>query len=359
MAEKRTFYSIQILRGVAALLVVLFHVGANLHEHSDFRFVPQFYFGNGGVDLFFLISGFVIYSTTLDQRSRPLAWAWFLSRRFTRIVPLYWLMTGVKLVSLVAIPAVMEQPELAGWPVIASFLFVPAWNSTHSSVAIIAAGWTLCFEMFFYYVFAVCLALRLRPLAVITPFFVALTFLSLWRTNAWGAPGTLIDPLLLEFVGGMWIGWLTVTQRLRLGTPSAVGLLTGGSVLLVASSFLAPNVAYGARVIVWCVPAAAIMIGFIALEDRVNFRAMRVPMLLGDASYAIYLTELSIRPIVSLLRHYHVGIAGEYAAFAGVVVVALCVGVAVYQFVEKPMLRTVRFALSGVKFGARAVVPHA
>src|SRR4051812_37804455 len=94
--DKRTFYGIQVLRGAAACLVLAFHAAYNLADGNHTASLPVPYFGNGGVDLFFLISGFVIVWTTKDRWQEKQAWIVFLQKRMIRIFPLYWTLTSVK-----------------------------------------------------------------------------------------------------------------------------------------------------------------------------------------------------------------------------------------------------------------------
>jgi hypothetical protein len=121
--------SIQVLRGIAAVMVVLFHVCG-------------FQIGAAGVDIFFVISGFIMFHTNRNVFGLTGAAILFLKRRILRIAPLYWLCSafafwpGVELKSLVA-----------------SVLFVPVRSEDGSIHTVLAPGWSLNFEMFFYIVF--------------------------------------------------------------------------------------------------------------------------------------------------------------------------------------------------------------
>jgi exopolysaccharide production protein ExoZ len=338
----QVFLNVQILRGIAAIMVVLYHVGGGLRDFAGFTSIPGFYFGNSGVDLFFLISGFVIYRTTRGLVGNPNGWSVFLERRLTRIVPLYWIITSAKLASLLVLPGMLEHPELDPWQVAGSYLFIPAWDSTRSTVAIVASGWTLCFEMFFYVVCAYCLSLQWSLLRVTTPLFLALAAVGAFRTERWGSVATLLDPLLIEFVAGMWVGYLSTTHLQRLGPSAAGSLMAAGFAGLLATSAIEPAQAFALRVLVWGVPSAAILAGAIALEGRIGASTWRLPLVLGNASYAIYLAEPIVRPLVSITKRLRFGWAGEHAVFALLVVVAVFVGVAIYYTLEQPMLRVIR-----------------
>jgi exopolysaccharide production protein ExoZ len=127
--------SIQVLRGVAAVMVVLFHV-------------LGFQIGSAGVDIFFVISGFIMFHTNREVFGHAGAAILFLKRRILRVAPLYWLCTAF---------ALWPKTELK--TLAASVLFVPVRSGDGSIHTVLAPGWTLNFEMFFYIVFAAGLVL--------------------------------------------------------------------------------------------------------------------------------------------------------------------------------------------------------
>ena len=148
----RQFQSIQYLRALAALGVVIFH--ASPAEHP-------FMVGNAGVDIFFVISGFIMWSITEERPASPAA---FLKDRLIRIAPLYWLLTTLLVVGALVVPKLfpnlrIDLPYVAG-----SFLFVPMRppGSTGADPIwpVLVQGWTLNYEMFFYVLFSLCLFLR-------------------------------------------------------------------------------------------------------------------------------------------------------------------------------------------------------
>ncbi len=139
------FSSIQTLRALAALSVLFYH------ESST-----KFTVGAVGVDIFFVISGFIM--GTIGYRETPLD---FMMKRIIRIVPLYWLVTAaVCLVSL--IPGVFHQFSCDLPSLLQSLFFIPYVNQAGHIEPLMVPGWTLNYEMFFYAVFAVGLAIR-RP----------------------------------------------------------------------------------------------------------------------------------------------------------------------------------------------------
>ncbi len=330
------FYNVQVGRALAALMVVYLHVTAMISER--FGSMEWFYPGAAGVDIFFAISGFLMVTTTAGQWGQPGQWQGFIVRRLIRIVPLYWLVTAAKLAQMIVVPALAQRQTLLPWHVVASFLFIPAWNAEGEAIPLIALGWTLSFEMLFYILFAGALALRLRPVPWLTAVLIGGAILGLFRTDAWGAEAKLLDPLLLEFVFGMAIGMATLSGR-RL--PVAVALI-GLPVLflvLVATNWLDPGWANGHRTLVWGVPGALILACLVALEGHWRGRLFRFACFLGDASYAIYLAHGFVLSIVGVVFTRLLGPRFDWSHWLLVptFVVAVAGGVVVHVLIERPV----------------------
>ncbi len=126
MREYR-YDGIQALRFVAALLVVFTHSTFYVGE----RLIPGFpVWSNGaaGVDIFFVISGFVMVISSQELLARADGWRIFMMRRIARIVPLYWIATSLKLVAVISVPSLAINAGLDPWQCVKSFLFLPSFN---------------------------------------------------------------------------------------------------------------------------------------------------------------------------------------------------------------------------------------
>jgi exopolysaccharide production protein ExoZ len=267
------YVGVQILRGLAALVVMLQHDSVAMAErayHTSLRFDC----GQCGVDIFFAISGFVMVVVTAGIWGRPSTAEPFLMRRLIRVVPLYWLFTAFKVLLLLALPALAISTVLTPWHVISSFLFIP--DSALGPVVMV--GWTLSFEMLFYVLFTGALCLRVRqPVLWLAGLLTALVFVGMFRTaswnQSWAAPTKLLDPLLLEFVFGMLIGVAALNRRLL---PFRLALAL--AVLCVAallSTQVLGNDARAIRLFVWGIPAALLLLSVVSLEDRLRSRPVQ------------------------------------------------------------------------------------
>jgi exopolysaccharide production protein ExoZ len=292
--------SIQLLRGFAATAVVFHHYYDPLNDLGAARH------GAAGVDIFFVISGFIM-ATVAGNRS----WDEFLTDRVCRIYPLWF---------VAVLPWFFLQPNGLG-VILTSITLWPVWG--HVDKPALVVGWTLSYEMLFYVVFALGLAMR-RPLV---PFLIfgGLIVLELIFRNV-PLLSFIGSPMALEFLAGVLLA--KVPARPRLGAALMVAGLLG--LALSPSTFF--ETMYGtpvfARVESWGVPAVMIVYGALSLEPLLDLPGLAFPLLLGDASYSIYLFHLLL---VHRLSGWLVGM-----------VAALLFGTLVHLTIEKPILRAMR-----------------
>ena len=202
----RTLLSIQVLRAVAALGVLTHHVCNEKVAHIGSLPAPlhNLSVGVAGVDLFFVISGFVmVYASESLFGKRGAARVFFL-RRLARIVPLYWAVTAAIIIYLLVVhgTAVLMTLHSPG-SLVASFLFIPYPRMDGYLSPVHILGWTLNYEMFFYVFFAVAILLPRRAAVIaITALFIALV--AIGRIATLPPPIAFwCDPIILEFCFGM------------------------------------------------------------------------------------------------------------------------------------------------------------
>lgn len=329
-----TLYGIQVLRGIAALMVVLFHarymVGSTTIEQA-------FRNGAAGVDVFFVISGVVMALT-----APALAPTTFLWKRIARIVPLYWFFSMLKLMTMLVLDVSNREIPLEPGYVLSTFLFIPAYDGEGGVFPIIKAGWTLNFEMYFYLVCALALAVNRARFAVITSAVVGIGTIAgslLLATQGTDVPAilTILAPISLEFVGGIA---LVALWRRGLKIP------LWGCFLLVALSLAALAAAPLMeqfdliRPLVWGLPALGLVCAVLALEPQVRFDRWKPLVLLGDASYALYLAHTATLPIAfRIVKHF---IDQPLVVFVTIVLASVASGIVVHLLVERPLNSLVR-----------------
>jgi len=343
-SKKPSLLSVQILRGVAALLVVAHHCTMMVNERLGAGKGVAWNNGAAGVDIFFVISGFVmaLSSQALVGRVHPAGT--FLLRRVERIVPLYWLATTFKVVTLLAVPALAVNALGTPWHIVASYLFLPSLNPAGELFPVLLVGWTLNLEMLFYLLFAVALMLHWRPLRVLAP---VLLVLAIVRVILSAVPHgvvpvvmTLANPILIEFAFGMLL-FRVWNEGLRLPQASAWLALAGGFLVIALVPWAALSLL---RPIVWGLPALAIVAAGLSLESMAASAAMRGMLRVGDASYSIYLSHTFVLPVAAflLLRMHIQGIAGLVPGIVLGTLMSVAVGLGVYRWVELPIIEYFR-----------------
>jgi exopolysaccharide production protein ExoZ len=335
-----SFLTIQALRAVAALLVVLLHAFETWGERVD-PTAPGVNWENGaaGVDIFFIISGFVMVISSRRLADRPGAALTFLRHRIVRIVPLYWLLTTVKILAVVALGDVVLRTTLDFNFVAGSYLFLPVTDSAGHFRPVLPVGWTLTYEFLFYLLFAAALAIRVDVLRVVIPGLGLIAAAALARTETWPAWTILFDTIVVEFVFGVALAKWTL-RGFRL-PPALAGILVLAGFGLILTL---PMVSENTRVLTWGIPAFAMVAGAVSLEPLVAAALPRWLLILGDASYSIYLSHGFVLPVLGLAFS---GIVSPGPWTEGLTVI-LClvlsalVGWGVFVLIESPMLRALR-----------------
>ena len=215
------------------------------------------------------------------------------------------------------------------------YALLPVQDAGGTIRPVLPVGWTLSYEMFFYLLVALSLTLRVGLLRVAVPVLVAFSALAVVADPSWPAPFAFANTIVLEFLAGVLIG-LAVQRGLSI--PAALGgvLLAGGFALLL----FMPVVSGLLRPVTWGLPAAAIVLGAVALEDRLAPLLPRWLLASGDASYAVYLTHGFVVPAVFIA----VRLAGlsPIVSLATIVVASLLlsamVGQVTHIVLERPMM---------------------
>ena len=376
--------SIQVLRALAALIVVVYHTRAieglmiDGQGSGEATLVAGLWTkGFAGVDLFFVISGFIMVYVTGRARSGVTTATAFLFSRASRIYPLWWLFASVMAVYFwvaYGVPYDVQRTLGAGMieqtPIlhlVFSYLLLPQPNWP-----VLGVGWTLIHEMYFYLGFSLLLLAPWRWRG--------------WLIGLWGAgviagslaglsapfAGNFVElvfyPMTLEFVLGAFVAMLVVNGYIF--RPALVSAL--GALLFIAAMIFHPDpelrpqdglmstLQWG-RVIWFGIPAAILLYGLAALDIRGRFRSPRFLVSIGDWSYALYLSHMLVlsalkrifpfaadiaeyrlgipAPVADLLRVGTPGIADNLLFALTGIVASVIVAWLSYRFFEQPVLR--------------------
>lgn len=308
---------IRHLRGVAALLVVIFHAT----EMQRIGGMPAGWPSQAlaaGVDVFFVLSGFLMVRTTKPGASA----SDFLRRRAERILPMYWLLTVSLAVPLLLKPSLSERSiDLA--TILSSLVFLPSYLGPNTlQTTVIPVGWTLVYEAFFYALFAAGIALKVGSRGVIAVI-VVLALLHPLTTGFYAQQYT--SPLLLEFA----LGALIADLQPPTNRHSAVGLAVVGLFLLLIGAHYGLTTQFRPLA---CGPGAA---ATVYACTAIGWPHQRILALLGDASYSVYLFHLYPMKYIGLKVLHSTNLLL-------LVILGIVGGVLLYLLVERPLQRLVK-----------------
>ena len=320
------FPNVQYLRATAALIVVLWH--AALETGRGAGTPLAIWHGGFGVEIFFVISGFIITYTSRALSGRAAAIT-FIHKRLARIVPLYWITTTAFIaISVLMRNLVHRSGDYDPIYIVNSYLFIPSQASDGSMQPVYGLGWSLNYEMFFYFCFAVAI-LKKWMLPVVIAALVSMTMLhSSLRPNS--IPWALSGGFLLEFVAGVALGLLAARTTYRL--PGYVFWLSTSSLLVLASIFIPHDDAY-----VLPTPASfalAVAIASVAVFSRKAFDPFGIFTILGFASFSLYLTHMFVVRALVVAFGHRVPAEGQIAI---IVAASALAAVICWKFLEAPL----------------------
>ena len=281
--------SLQVLRALAAWLVVYHHYMQIFHSFNSTSSIGEFFSSRGGfgVDLFFVLSGFMMYLAA----SRPSTdgWSFFIKRLF-RVFPTYWFFTFIIIIAVELIPSAFIYNQYTAYTLIQSLLFIPHENVSGLGVyPVLTVGWTLNYEVLFYSILAVCLAVFKRKgiyICCVLILLFPIVFYSFDNVTM----SVIKNPKMWQFVFGMAIGYIFLKYKIieiQLFKTGLISLIAGGIVL-------SGIVGYG--LIHTTISASLIVIGFILINNLFNEKNLLTQFLikLGDYSYSTYLAHILV-----------------------------------------------------------------
>lgn len=322
--------SLQLLRLVAASLIVLHH---SVREFSGLPAFSEF-----GVDIFFVISGFIISHITEYDREQ------FFTRRLIRIVPLYWALTCAVAIIAYAAPQLLHNVKWDVSHVIASFLFIPWWTESLQFEPMLPMGWTLNYELWFYLLFYGAMRANCSYREGICSLFIVCVYVvtNLLPLDRTAPLSFYANSLVFEFMFGMAISVLYRKQKAWFDQVPR-GIVYGGVVAAVVMLCYTTRISNWdlPRCIYWGVPACACVLACLCVEVQFSrlSRFMTSAVLMGgEISYPLYLMHMFVIAVLSrVVLGPHVNVV------KGFVLALLLSSVAAYlatQYFDKPIRRT-------------------
>lgn len=342
MTQQRSeLVSIQMLRAIAALSVAFYHVFVIGRMPSNYGFEYWGEFakpGLLGVNLFFVLSGFIILRAHIADIGNPSRLPRYINRRFTRIYPLYWVLSA----AYVAAAFIgLGDPDFTmdARNILSSIFLIEFSSEVHPPLQV---AWTLFYEMKFYILFALLIVNMRLGVVVIA---AELMYIVLAQLNGWQDMFHLSSLWFIHFFFGMGAYFLSTRLKARMALPVLLtGLLAVGYYIAVYNYDMT-NLKHNEWVLWILAPGfAAILLGFVLLEDVIRRVCPAWLRLLGDASYSIYLVHSAAISVMFIITR-KLGLLKELPTsltFIGFFVAATIAGVMVYFVLERPLLAMAR-----------------
>lgn len=342
--------NIQALRGIAAFAVMLAHLGSLGGLVSG---LPTFRASVGvfGVDVFFVISGFIMYHVTGRSWGRPIP---FMASRAWRIYPLWWVCL------IIEVPWILRYllgrlDEYFAY-IARSFFLIPALSPSNELYPPLVPGWTLIYEMAFYLVFAGIMLSARKNVAVKLAAVFSLAYIAGVTMPLDAAlRAMLTNPIYAEFIYGVLIGEAVSRGLLDKRMLSLLCVIAGFVIVLQHNVDMGPSgTGWPMRFLAFGLPAAAIVSLGIWLEG-LGCVPPRWLVFLGDASYSLYLThDLMLNKAPAMFAHVGIHLSG-WGGLLALALVTIAVALTVHFFFEKPLWHLPRLLSSRKRAKPEAV----
>ena len=350
MSSKKIINSIQFLRGFAALAVVVHHTGGYVKRY----FEPTLFFGDyfslgfAGVDLFFVISGFIIHFTSKNYLNNPSKLIEYLKKRFVRVYPIYWVITTILFVSSWLITIMLNKNIFSiGYPHTFS-AYIQTYTLFPLHFAINPVTWTLSYELFFYLGFSL-LIISIR-LWVIPALILAISLFHLMVDIPDGELtyyNFFFSGYNFEFLLGFLI--FQFYKSVKLPNLLSVFLLILSFSIIVYFGYSVSDVDSLKRVLVFGLPSSLILISLLNLEQNGAISFPKFCLTLGDASYALYLIHFPMMLLMNKIPQimgYTITASQEVLYSCFIIICIIITSIYVHKWIEKPLAKRLNMIIN-------------
>lgn len=343
--------SLEYLRGIAASLVVVFHIFVEIERYyvrfeinsivfSDYYQIYQDILAIG-VDIFFVVSGVVMVLSTRNLRRRGKAL--FLFRRLLRILPLYWVLTISYALLIIVASKSFSEATVDSIHLIKSLMLVPAFAPNGEPFPLLVQGWTLTYEVLFYGLFSLTLFIENRKKALLTAAALVLFWHLLIYTPL--SKSILItrsaENIILEFTFGMLLGYLWINNKLP-SKKAAITFFISATGILFAL-YISSMTSLVPRAILWGIPSTFLVAGFLMHESNSTTSSgqNQIMLFLGTTSYSIYLAhDVAISACLFVVSKLGILAVLPFWILAVILFLfSIACSAIVFYLLEKPLMR--------------------
>jgi exopolysaccharide production protein ExoZ len=343
MSSKKIINSIQFLRGFAALAVVIHHTGGYVKRYFEPTLFLGDYFSIGfaGVDLFFVISGFIIHFTSKNYLGNTSKLKEYLKKRFVRVFPIYWIITTVLFISSWLLTWILHKNIFSiGYPKTLS-AYIQTYTLFPLHFAINPVTWTLSYELFFYLGFAFLIVSK--RLWVIPTFILGVSFVHLIKDIPDGNLSYFnffFSGYNFEFLLGFLI--FQFYKSIKLPNILSILLVTFSFSVIIYFGYSVSDVDSLKRVLVFGLPSSLILIALLNLEQNEVISFPRFSIILGDASYSLYLIHFPMMLLMNKLPQimgFTISDNQEILYSCFIILSIIITSIYVHKWIEKPLTK--------------------
>ncbi len=338
--RKHQIATLQAGRGLACLIIMLYHNVGNYFPFGGNDPLTLFFrFGPSGLLFFFVLSGHIITHVHWDDLGQPRQALMYIRKRFLRIYPFYWVILSGMVALYALLPAFGKPSDRDAWNIISSYsLFLPT-----PMTPVVPVAWTLFHEILFYSVFALCILHKRIGLSVLI-MWIAGSLLSIVDAD----PDFYVNFYFSRYHLMFGMGMLVCLQ-LRYDYFKINGFLFAfaGCLIFAVSAMDDDYFAYlnlVAHDLLYGLGSAFAILGFVTLEQAGRLHISRPLIVMGDASYCMYLTHWPLFSLmVKIAGFSHLANYLPVEAIYGVTsVIVVLLGVALHFWLEKPSIAVAR-----------------
>lgn len=322
--------SIQALRGIACLFVILTHI--------EFIGIGAF-----GVELFFCISGFIMmYSTQKKEQPH------FLVKRLIRIIPLYYFITIITLLAILFVPSMFQEVHFEWSYFFKSLCFIPFdITGQYTIQPLMRIGWTVNYEILFYLIFFCAMKINHKHRGIIASLLIIL-FTYIHKLISFNNIPLYFytNPIILEFVIGILIYYIYQFLQKKKEYFLSHSYLSIILILLIVSTFLYlctlgvhAEIYEMQRVIHWGIPCAIIFLSALVLEFY--YQPPKFLIQLGNISFSVYLMHYYIIQFIGrkVFDFSSLSINSTIGALIGIAL-SILTGYTTWYFIEKKLTQS-------------------
>jgi exopolysaccharide production protein ExoZ len=337
------FAGLEIGRGIAALLITLFYATGFYEKYYGVSvFGNPFRGGHAGFEYFFVLAGFFIYTVHASDIGRPGRLGSFAYRRAIHVYPMYWLVVGLLIAAMLAVPSLGAEKGITPGKALLDFLMIP-----REGALVLPPSWALQREMVFYVAFGLLLLVPRLGMAVFAVWQAAILVNTASPFAGNAITEVALDITNIGFAFGMIGAYLVMKDRIPAPRLLALLGLAGFAAGMIAEWYYVDTVPMRAPVFGETIEktyynvCAAITIPALATwEQRSAWRIPRFLAVFGGAAYMLFLINQPVTSMmVKLLASSALNpVLTAEMAYSINIAVAVAVAVALHLIVEKPVL---------------------